>query len=463
MIEPRAHSIAEEPEAPLGFRVVWKHHTLDYFPLANAIHLVESGRRIPLDRPAPAEKFFAPGPDSETEFKPFCLTLYLGHGCNLACDYCYVVEKSRLPNFSVRDEAVRRAACAVAGHAVSRNRPMVLGFHGGVEPLKHRPLIERLLRIAGQAADEQGVELIRHCTTNGVIPAETAEWAARRFQAITLSWDGPAEVHDRFRRTTEGEATHDHTRATAAIFTGPNSTIAQLKVRATVTRHSVPHLTEIVRYFCEAGIRRVEFYPVFSSPKDQSLLRLAPDAGQFVGQFLLARRWGRNHGVEVVYAGVRFGDLHDKFCTLFQDNLTITPDGNFTACFKRTHNLNSENDPWMFGTVEEPSWQNAAFRRRLGALSRTLSAPYPQCRECFNQYHCAKGCPNVCPVAQPNGEVAPFDCVVEKSIGLATLLANAGIQLTELEELNFSLAYRNAAVSPIFVAPAHGPELERTP
>jgi uncharacterized protein len=439
-----AHAPAQAP----GFRIVWKKDVLDYFPLTGEIRVAdkEQGgvRSVYLRR---SKKGAASSGNTSSEFKPFCLTFYLGHGCNLDCTYCYVADKATLPRFSINDDAIRRASQAVASNAAERNKPMVVGFHGGTEPLMQPALIQHILEICAAAAKEHPVAMIRHTTTNGVIPADVALWAAQTFEAITLSWDGPADIHDRYRLTVDGGATHARTQATAAIFTGPESRIGQLKVRATVSKYGVSRLVEIVRYFHRAGIRRAEFYPIFTTAKDDSLLQMSPAREEFVGNFLAARRWGQSNGMEVIYAGTRLEDLHDKFCTIFQDNLTITPDGALTACFKRTHNRNAENDRWMIGAIDGQDSQPVVSQRRVVGLNVLLGAPWPQCRECFNRFHCAKGCPDVCPISDPAEKT--FDCTIEKSIGLANLLTAAGIELSVDEQLNFGTAYRNASINPI--------------
>ena len=113
---------------------------------------------------------------------------------------------------------------------------------------------------------------------------------------------------------------------------------------------------------------------------------------------------------------------------LFQENLTVTPDGFFTSCFLATHNENNASEQFMFGSLndeKDPQFDQISLQRLISKLSQ-----FPQqCQSCFNQWHCAKGCPEICMLR--SDEQSEFDCTIAKWIGLANIIEAAGIEITD--------------------------------
>ena len=179
--------------------------------------------------------------------------------------------------------------------------PFVAGFHGGNEPLLYPGELERYLEICRNVARKYDLEFQSYCTTNGVIPESTARWAAANFYGITLSWDGPPEIHDAYRRDKYHKITSKRVERTARIFTEMKGVSGNFKIRCTVTSLSAGKLEEIVRYFKTAGTGIVEFYPLFQN-KDRTLPReLIPDPALFVWSFLKARVYGSLNGIRTFF------------------------------------------------------------------------------------------------------------------------------------------------------------------
>ncbi|MFQ5571557.1 MAG: hypothetical protein ACE5G0_17900, partial [Rhodothermales bacterium] len=206
-------------------------------------------------------------------------------------------------------------------------------------------------------------------------------------------------------------------------------------------------LLETVQYFHRRGIEHVECYPAYQNRARPLPPELIPKASDFVTNFLKARKWATRHGLTLGYAGSRPDALHDRFCPIFQHNLTVTPDGYLTACFQATHNHEPRNAPYLYGRLHPEHARLTIDPDRLNALFSTLARPYPPCATCFNALHCAKNCPTVCPMqAHPD---APFDCTIEKWIGLANLLEAAGHEITD-DELEQGYAFfSRIAVEPL--------------
>jgi hypothetical protein len=64
--------------------------------------------------------------------------------------------------------------------------------------------------------------------------------------------------------------------------------------------------------------------------------------------------------------------------------------------------------------------------KKLDNILTMIDAGPSTCSDCFNQFHCSLGCPDVCPFDdQFHPDIRP-DCIKEKWLGLAGLLELSG-------------------------------------
>jgi radical SAM protein with 4Fe4S-binding SPASM domain len=421
------------------FQITWNRKRIIYDPSSGSIEddSINDEKRIEKN---PQSRF--PGFDNllisflPEKFKPFCLTVHLNQYCNLECSYCYAFQKRRFSLENINPVAVEACAEIVALNCVDTGMPFILGFHGGNEPLLRPDLIQNCINICRQITSKHALELLVFCTTNGIIPVAAAKWAGQIFHGITISWDGPPDIHDRFRRHTDGTATGERVRRTAEALLNAENGLTQFKVRTTVTRASTERLLEIVHYFHDQGIKYVELYPAYQNHSNSIPEDLIPDKSSFVKNYLRAGKWGKMHGMEIGFAGSRLADYHDKYCQVYQHNLTVTPDGYLTACFLAVDNHRSQNNQFIYGHYDGISGKIVIDWKKLGNILKALAQSYPQCVNCFNYMHCAKSCPSICPIRDVSVHSDGFDCTMEKWIGLANIIEASGYELSDDEIQN---------------------------
>jgi radical SAM protein with 4Fe4S-binding SPASM domain len=280
--------------------------------------------------------------------------------------------------------------------------------------------------MAKSTASGLGLELILACTTNGIAPKSTIQWAVETFDHITLSWDGPPPIHDRQRSFVGGSGSAMFVEQTAACLSESHR---QFTVRTTVTRQSCLFLRDIVKYFGERAVEKVVLYPVYLNHRGTVSSELVPDAGLFALWFLRARRWGKTNGMDVSFPGVRIEAEHGQFCNVLQKNLVVTSDGLLSGCFLATCVAASARDPLFIGAMQ--NGRAIVSRRHVQRFWDGTHRGFEQCRACFNRSHCAKGCPTVCPLIHSYWHA--FDCRAERIIGNALMLERRGIDLTQAE------------------------------
>lgn len=360
------------------------------------------------------------------DFSPICLTIYPSHHCNLNCTYCYIPKKDTYPNAFIEPAMVKSGAQLVASNCIKRKLPFVAGFHGGNEPLLHPDKLEKYIEICESVARDSHLKFLPFCTTNGVISKDTAYWAAKRFYGITLSWDGPRDIHDAFRKDSSNNKTGQHVERTARIFAEQKCNTDTFLIRCTITSLSVAKMEDITKYFHGFGAKLIEFYPVFRNRELTFPDELIPDSHTFVYNFLKARNYGNSNGIKVMFSGSRLKDFHNRYCMILQDNLTITPDGFLTNCYYCTQNYDNTDNLYIYGKFNRKTNQLEFNNEKMNVLNKIYDSEINECLHCFNQFHCSHGCPDLCPMTGHYNIFTKPDCIREKWLGMAAILEEAG-------------------------------------
>jgi hypothetical protein len=72
-----------------------------------------------------------------------------------------------------------------------------------------------------------------------------------------------------------------------------------------------------------------------------------------------------------------------------------------------------------------------------------------QCRDCFNILHCARGCPEVCPLRSNFKPSAQFDCTILRWIGLANIIEMAGYDIQTMMSTYSDSFFDGIRVEPV--------------
>jgi MoaA/NifB/PqqE/SkfB family radical SAM enzyme len=354
-------------------------------------------------------------------FVPQCLTLYLHSECNLRCQYCYVGPTAQ-GSARLEPEAVAAAAHAVATACARQKLPVYVAFHGGGEPALHPRQLGELMQLLQTIAAEHGVPLFRYIATNGVMPARRAAWLACHVDLVGLSCDGPPEIQDRQRPRSSGSSTARVVEQTARVLREAG---CRLHVRATITRASLRHQAEIMQYLIETLVpEEVHFEPVYLGGRSQAAEGwTADEAREFVTHFLQARQWAAEHGVRLVCSGSRPGTVHGPYCHVLRQVLNLVPGNVATACFKAPDAARVAAAGVSIGAWNPAERRFELDTRRIGDLRRLLEHIPQRCSVCFNRYHCALDCPDVCMLGAGNAPDAEpgFRCLAQKATTYATL------------------------------------------
>lgn len=325
---------------------------------------------------------------------PVTLTLETGPGCPLACGYCYARARTARAG-ELADAAVAAAARLVAEHARRERRPMLLGLHGAGEPLRELERLERAAATVREQAARIGVSLQLAATTSGVVSDAVRRWLIDNVSILTVSWDGPREIHDRQRPRQDGRGSHEAVMDTLHAFAAASRGL--LRLRSTVLRSTQRALPEAVVALDEAlpasGAPRVfHLEPRFAAARGGGPHPEAPTPEEFTRTFLeaLVALGGRRTVLET--AQVRPEVEHGRHCLMWQDNLALHDDGRIGACFL---------DAALTLGAWSPDTGVRLDAARVAELTRLTSTASPDCARCFLARRCARYCPDDCPLVRP--------------------------------------------------------------
>lgn len=182
----------------------------------------------------------------------------VGSTCNLHCAYCYYLDKAdiyggKLPRMSheLLEEYVRQYIQAVDAPSVT------FCWHGGEPLLAGLPFYQKAIELQNKYRGSK--EIVNTLQTNGTLV--TDEWCTffrRNNFLVGLSLDGPAEIHDSYRRDRGGRPTFRNVLRAAQMMSTAG---VEFNILCTVNARSADHAVEIYR-FLRTISPFIQFLPV---------------------------------------------------------------------------------------------------------------------------------------------------------------------------------------------------------
>lgn len=212
---------------------------------------------------------------------PFHLMLKpVGPRCNLACRYCFYLEKPAVldPAAPPRMTPETLEAC-IAAIAAARPGPIMMAFQGGEPTLAGLPFFEQAVEIAARICGDRPVQWTLQ--TNGLLLDDAwCRFLARHRFLVGLSLDGPAGLHDAFRVGRRGEPSS--ARAVAAWRRLRDHGV-ECNVLTAVHAANDGHPLEVYEFLLHLGARHLQFIPVVEREPDAAArslgLRLGAPGG----------------------------------------------------------------------------------------------------------------------------------------------------------------------------------------
>ena len=346
---------------------------------------------------------------------PFAKPLYVmlkpaGAHCNLACKYCYYLEKNNLYDKSHRhimsDEMLEQFT---REYIEAQTMPQVLfTWHGGEPLMRSIDFYKKALTLQKKYARGRRIDNV--IQTNGtMLTDEWCEFFAQNNWLVGISIDGPQEFHDHYRLTSTGNPSWQKVMHGIELLKKHH---VEWNAMAVVNAYNANHPLEFYHFFKDNGCQYLQFTPIverLTKHQDgRTLASLADDkeipladfsvTPEQWGSFLCAifDEWVRND------VGKMFVEIFD--CTLanwmgvlpgicaYSKNCghagVMEHNGDVYSC---DHFVFPE---YKLGNIRDHTLIEMLYGDKQHAFSRLKHTSLPrQCKECDMEFACHGECP----------------------------------------------------------------------
>ena len=346
---------------------------------------------------------------------PFAKPLYVmlkpaGAHCNLACKYCYYLEKNKLYPTAQRhlmsDEMLEQFTREYI-EAQTMNQ-VLFTWHGGEPLLRSIDFYRKALSLQQKYAGGRRIDNV--IQTNGtLLTNEWCEFFAQNHWLVGISIDGPQPDHDHYRLTAAGKPSWKKVMQGIKLLKKHG---VEWNAMAVVNAYNANHPLEFYRFFKENGCQFLQFTPIVErltrhedgrtlaslADKDEISLSEASVVPEQWGYFLCAifDEWVRKD------VGKIFVEIFD--CTL-ANWMGISPgicayskecghagvmehNGDVYSC---DHFVFPE---YKLGNIRDHSLIDMLYGEQQQEFSRLKHSSLPrQCKECDMEFACHGECP----------------------------------------------------------------------
>ena len=346
---------------------------------------------------------------------PFAKPLYVmlkpaGAHCNLACKYCYYLEKNNLYQNSHRhlmsDETLEQFT---REYIEAQTMPQVLfTWHGGEPLMRSIDFYKKALALQKKYA--HGKQIDNVIQTNGtLLTDEWCEFFAQNHWLVGISIDGPQEYHDHYRVTPAGKPSWEKVMQGISLLKKHR---VEWNAMAVVNAYNAEHPLEFYHFFRDNGCQYLQFTPIVERLTEhedgRTLASLADDREiPLADASVTPEQWG-NFLCTIFDDWVRH-DVGKTFVEIFDCTLAnwmgVLPgicayskecghagvmehNGDVYSC---DHFVFPE---YKLGNIREQSLIDMLYGEKLQAFSRLKHTSLPrQCKECDMEFACHGECP----------------------------------------------------------------------
>lgn len=185
----------------------------------------------------------------------------VGSACNIKCTYCYVepfkTGKLKIMDEKTLEETIRKA--------LENSDHPTFSWHGGEPTMAGIDFFEKAMR-AIKKYRRKGQKVRNMLQTNGtLITPEFAKLLKKNNFGVSISIDGPGNIHGIHRKTHSGKNSFK------AVMRGLNNlNEARIfpSVICTVTQTTLSFAVETLHFLLSCGFKKIKFSPVFDSERD---------------------------------------------------------------------------------------------------------------------------------------------------------------------------------------------------
>lgn len=189
------------------------------------------------------------------------MTKPVGAICNLACKYCYYLEKTNLykentSKFVMSDSLLEKF---IEEYINSQTMPQVLfTWHGGETLMRPLSFYQKVVELQKKYANGRTID---NCIqTNGtLLNDEWCEFFRDNHWLVGISIDGPQEFHDEYRKNKQGKPSFMKVMQGIHLL---NKHQVEWNAMAVVNDYNADYPLEFYHFFKELGCHYIQFTPI---------------------------------------------------------------------------------------------------------------------------------------------------------------------------------------------------------
>ncbi len=320
----------------------------------------------------------------------FDLTLLITNDCNLRCKYCFA-DGGEKKNYMTPEMAVRIVDNVFR---TTHRRNVKISFFGG-EPTLNFEVIKKVVSSVQLLAQEADKVYSFYITTNGVLSQTNLDYLINHDFTFVISSDGTPTIHNFLRPGINGKPSSKYVEKTIRRLVEKQ---VPFKIRSTISKFNVTHMSETVRYFANLGAQTVHFEPITKAGRGKSddinLKRATAD--EYLQNFILALDAARETKISVISSSyMNFLAPSHKFCdAMAGSRLVGSYNGDITCCVEVQDSCHPYSTIAIVGKVLPQTSSIHFDNAKYGKLLNTANTEQNEdCIECFAKYCCGGGCP----------------------------------------------------------------------
>ncbi len=356
-----------------------------------------------------------------------------GADCNLNCTYCFYLDKCELypeeNKHRMSDEVLEimiKQAMEQSGQDFS------FAWQGGEPTLMGIDFFRKAIELEKQYG--RGKVIGNAFQTNGILLNE--EWAVFLKEnefLVGLSLDGPAHIHNRYRKDRGNKETHQRVESVAKMLLEKG---VMVNAMCCLTDYSSNYAEELYNYYKNMGMTFMQFIPIVETDKnDPSKAASFSVSAEAYGNFLkkVFDLWiedFRNgepttsirHFESLFYTYV---GLPSPECTMMKTcgpYVVVEHNGDIYSCDFFVE------PKWKLGNIKTGKMINMLNSKKQAAFALAKAQLPVECRQCTWLRHCYGGCTKD-RIKDPEDKRKPRFCKSYKM-----LFAHADIKLRKMAE-----------------------------
>jgi|GEM_PF-347791 len=323
--------------------------------------------------------------------------------CNLRCIYCS--GNAGKKSSDMMDWTLAKSAIDFFFTHSYEYGPCTLQFHGAGEPMANPEIVKKSIEYARQMAAKRGQILLTRISTNGVFSDKTAKWVAENFNHVSLSLDGPPDIHDRQRPKINNKGSYDTVVRTMRQLEQKG---VLKRINTVITPYGIDRMEEILRHIHSlSNVKEVRLLAMEYCGRCEQTYIPELDTKKFEEEFQKVLPVARSLNIEMLSMLEQVDYYTEYFCGACGFNMCTAPNGNISTCVEVMDEQDGGASELIIGQFDRKQEKIIIDWDKVSKLRNRTYHTLTGCTECTFRTNCSGNC--LVRAGRKNGTVMSVD------------------------------------------------------